>query len=366
MASRNTKAAALFKKKAEETAAKETKATANSTIEAAETVPAEVAPVETASSAATSMISSLEKRMFQKSDKVIDITLLEDHPDNFFAITEENLSIIKSSIRENGMIESPTVRRHPTKAGAYQILAGHTRIKACRLIIDEINEELKSEEITPEKKAELEDSLKRVKAIKVSIVNTKSDDEAEAILIATNIQKRNPTSAERSKSAYKAAKIYKASKEYEEKGAAGLAEYVGYMCRWGRSTAYMWNKIINIDETIFDKLVEKGLTMNCLNKVSGFSKEELELLVAKKIDKTAITTLDQMSVPESFDEVLAVVNGEPAPKIAKVKFEKAARKSRKDNPVLVFVNKDKEADFKARLQALCEEFGAYPVDIIGK
>jgi ParB family chromosome partitioning protein len=81
------------------------------------------------------LFSTEETRVEDGREKVMDIPLSELHPFKIhpFQVNEnEELRELTKSIAENGMVTPAIVR--PRKEGGYELIAGHRRKAACKIV----------------------------------------------------------------------------------------------------------------------------------------------------------------------------------------------------------------------------------------
>src|SRR5215218_7008160 len=74
-------------------------------------------------------------RLVDNSRLEVDLALLDPNPWQPRVIFEEGmLRRLADSIEGSGVLQPPTVRRHPDAPGRYQIVYGERRVRACRLL----------------------------------------------------------------------------------------------------------------------------------------------------------------------------------------------------------------------------------------
>ena len=76
-----------------------------------------------------------EKDPYEGTIIMVDIDKIEPNPYQGRSYFDESyIRELARSIEENGLLEPPTGRKHPTKPGITQLATGEQRVRACKLL----------------------------------------------------------------------------------------------------------------------------------------------------------------------------------------------------------------------------------------
>ena len=138
--------------------------------------------------AAFSLADALNLKSVSKLDtaetKVIEVSLLDPNPNNFFPV-EEDITDLVESIKLNGLLQPPVVT--PAEGGRYRIIAGHRRHKALQTLAQEL----------PDKFG----------AVLCRVVRPSSPELEELMLIQTNTEARTVGWEEKTEAAERVTRI---------------------------------------------------------------------------------------------------------------------------------------------------------------
>lgn len=299
--------------------------------------------------------STLEELLNKTPEfQFLELDLLGDAPKSmdFFRKDNKTIDTLAANIRANGLMEPIIVRKvHYTADNGqeydYQILAGHTRVRAYKKLRAEANGDTKYD---------------KIKAIVLTLTN---DEEAQAIICDTNYEQRKLSSVEKAKCIYIKIKSFKAKSEYQslennternEKVVELLKSAYGIE----KSTAYSWNKIASFDEALFTFIFEKGLSIRSAEKLASLklTSEQQAQLLAMQPDFFSNSKIAQLKKGMSMDEIEQILSEGSGMKVQKFGYSLADIKQETDKPALVFVAADKLAAFEEYLKAFD---GAYIV-----
>lgn len=153
----------------------------------------------------------------------IDISQLQEHPNNFFSMNEEELSALREDIETNGLNTCLRIRRLPedhelySKEKPFQILVGHRRYRAI--------------------------SGTSIKFVDCKIVNC-NEIEAEKILITDNMTARKISAAEQLEAIRRLKELFK--KEKQDGNLPGRISYlIAQETGLSKSQVGNYEKILN-------------------------------------------------------------------------------------------------------------------------
>lgn len=299
--------------------------------------------------------STLEELLNKTPEfQFIEIDLLGDAPKtmDFFRKDAKTIDTLAANIRANGLMEPIIVRKvHYTADNGqeydYQILAGHTRVRAYKKLRSEANGDTKYD---------------KIKAIVLTITN---EEEAQAIICDTNYEQRKLSSIEKAKCIYIKIKSFKAKPEYQSlKNNTERNEKVVELLKaaYGieKSTAYSWNKIASFDEDLFTFIFDKGLSIRSAEKLASLklNSEEQKQLLAMNPDFFSNSKISELKKGMPMDEIEQILSEGSGMKVQKFGYSLADIRQATDKPALVFVSADKLATFEEYLKGF---EGAYIV-----
>lgn len=299
--------------------------------------------------------STLEELLRKTPEfEFIDIDLLGDAPKamDFFAKDSRTIDTLAANIKANGLIEPIIVRKLTFTADNgqsydYQILAGHTRVRAYKKLRAEANNDNK---------------YNKIKAIVLTITH---DEEAQAIICDTNYEKRKLSSAEKAKCIYIKIKSFKARPEYLQlENSAERNEKIVELLKssYGieKSTAYSWNKIACFEQELFNFIFEKGLSIRSAEKLASLKlsipeQHQLLNMDAAIFSNSKIAQLKKGMSLEKIEQILCEGSGI---KVQKFGYSLGDIRKETDKPALVFVDEAKLTAFEEYLKGFD---GAYLV-----
>lgn len=274
--------------------------------------------------------------------KKVSVEGLIDAPKewNFFTVPNENkLLDLAISIYNNGLLQPIVVRSTGIEETPYQILAGHTRVSAYRLLYKLYNDE---------KYLEIE-----------AIVFNKdklNDIKAREIIIDTNMMQRgNLSYSDTVKCVSEKVKLLK------EQGASNIIDVISKDYDIKKTSIYMLTRLDNLINPFKELMDAKKITLANANKLAGFSAADQEMIYLELngILTKGIFSLLKKNMTAADFIAAAKANTKVTMKTVQFSYQSDIEKSDKDLHALVMVSPEALSRFKELLEGFD---GAYIVD----
>lgn len=295
-------------------------------------------PAEEASPQITDGLDEISKEYEYRS---VEIGRLEAAPDewNFFKkLSDRKLLDLAISIRTNGLLQPVVVRALDDAGERYQILAGHSRVRAYRLLYELFGEE----------------KYLRVEAIAYACGKL-SDEQAREVIIDTNLMQRGTlSSSEMARCVSEKVRLLKARNV--ENITAVLTEKYDIK----KTSLFMWNRLANLIDPFKDVLNEKKLTLRSCYKLAQYSKEDQEEIFKEAGDLLTDGVMLNVKSDTAAAQLIALAKqGMSGARTARFTFPASRIKSEKDVARLVYVSPEALARFEELVAAFD---GAYIVE----
>ena len=274
--------------------------------------------------------------------KKVPVAALIDAPAewNFFTVPSENKLIdLAISIYNNGLLQPIVVRSTGSEETPYQILAGHTRVSAYRLLYKLFSDEkyLEIEAIIFDK-----DKL--------------NDTKAREIIIDTNMMQRgNLSYSDTVKCVSEKVKLLK------EQGVSNIIDVISKDYDIKKTSIYMLTKLDKLIEPFKELMDAKKITLRNAEKLAGFSTEDQELIYVELdglLTKGIFSLLKKNMAAADFIAA-AKANTKVTMKTVQFSYQADSEKSDKDLHALVMVTPEALSKFKELLEGFD---GAYIID----
>ena len=274
--------------------------------------------------------------------KKVPVQTLIDAPAewNFFTVPSENKLIdLAISIYNNGLLQPIVVRSTGSEETPYQILAGHTRVSAYRLLYKLFNDEkyLEIEAIIFDK-----DKL--------------NDTKAREIIIDTNMMQRgNLSYSDTVKCVSEKVKLLK------EQGISNIIDVISKDYDIKKTSIYMFTKLDKLIEPFKELMDAKKITLRNAEKLAGFSAEDQELIYVELdgLLTKGIFSLLKKNMSAADFIAAAKANTKVTMKTVQFSYQADSEKSDKDLHALVMVTPEALSKFKELLEGFD---GAYMID----
>lgn len=291
--------------------------------------------------------------------KQLPIDSLKDSKLNFFSISEDTVNMIKTSIEKNGLLQPIIVRAltvEDDEKPMYELLAGHTRVRAYKKIIAELEQQLVNAESQAMEKT-IKAKLNSYQTIKAIVANVKSDDEALEIICDTNFEQRTLSPAERATCIYIRIKAYNKAKQSDKLSYGQGTDIVNVlMNKYGmkKSMAYLWLQISKLDEELFNVVYEKKLHLSVAAKLAHLELTGAERAVVLEF-KDLLTNKNVSKLEKDMDaaSIKEILTSKDKPVRIKTKTLEYSTKGIRKNekPMLVFVDENQWQQFEEYIKA---------------
>lgn len=283
------------------------------------------------------LISTIEKQQIKREDHPVDISkyipeqyvqkqvsldILEAAPDewNFFTKpSKEKIIALAESIYYNGLLQPIVVREMDPKGKILQILAGHTRVEAYRVLRDTFHTK----------------EYETIMAL-VFPFNVLDDAKAEDIVCDTNFMQRGTLSAAETAKciSLKAKRIKENGLQYGEGSvAAKISEY--YHIK--RASVFRWQRIANLIPELTDLAEKRQLTADSMYKLSAFSPKEQEKIYKRAADYISNNSLRPVKGKHKVEDVIRIVKDDKVPDVS-VHYSVSAELLNGRRPILILAD----------------------------
>ena len=259
---------------------------------------------------------------------------------NFFTMPSQNkLLDLAISIYNNGLLQPIVVRSTGDEETPYQILAGHTRVSAYRLLYNLYGDE----------------KFLEIEAI-VFAKDTLDDAKAREIIIDTNMMQRGTLSySDTVKCVSEKVKLLK------EQGVSNIIDVISKDYDIKKTSIYMFTRLDNLIAPFKELMDSKKITLANANKLAGFSADEQQLIydeLGAVLTKGMFSLLKKNMTAADFIAA-AKANTMVTMKTVQFSYQSDSEKSDKGLHALVMVAPEALSKFKELLEGFD---GAYIID----
>ena len=274
--------------------------------------------------------------------KKVAVEGLIDAPEewNFFSKPNEHkLLDLAISIYNNGLLQPIVVRSTGNEETPYQILAGHTRVSAYRLLHKIYGDE----------------KFLEIEAIVFGKENL-NDTKAREIIIDTNMMQRgNLSYSDTVKCVSEKMKLLK------EQGVSNIIEAISKDYDIKKTSIYMFTRLDNLIAPFKELMDSKKITLGNANKLAAYSAQDQEMIYAElgSILTKGIFSLLKKNMTAADFIAAAKANTQVTMKTVQFSYQSDSEKSDKDLHALVMVSPEALSRFKELLEGFD---GAYFID----
>lgn len=270
---------------------------------------------------------------------------LKPAPDewNFFAKADKNkLIMLAESIYQNGLLQPIIVRSMAPDDSIYQILAGHTRNEAYKILYD----------VLEDPKYLYIDAL-------VFPYKSIEDYQAQDIICDTNFMQRgNLPARDMAKCVFLKAKRLQENHIY---GQGSISERIAEEYKIKRTSVFMWKKLANITDELQKVIDARKITLKNAYKLASLSHEDQDVLIELCSNYLSNESLRDVKPNDSLDTIVNKVEKDFGVSSRSLRYEipETRLKNPKDEPILVF------ADSKLKdkiIEEIKKISGAYVID----
>lgn len=295
--------------------------------------PAEEKPIEV-----TNELDAISK---DYKYKTIEINRLEAAPNewNFFKQLSEKKGLdLAISIHTNGLLQPIVVRALDNAGEKYQILAGHSRVRAYKLLYELFGEE----------------KYLSIEAI-VYGYDKLSDLKAREVIIDTNLMQRGSLpSSEMARCISEKVQLLKA--QNVENITAVLTEKYDIK----KTSLFMWNRLANLIDPFKEIMNEKKLTLKNCYKLSQYTANEQEDIYMEVGELLTDGIMAKVKKNTTAAQLIAIAKeGQDEIRSARFTFPASKLKSDKDIAKLIYVSPDKLSKFE---ELIASFDGAYIIE----
>lgn len=258
---------------------------------------------------------------------------LEPAPDdwNFFTKpSKEKILALAESIYYNGLLQPIVVRALDKTGKRLQILAGHTRVEAYRILRESLQDT----------------TYAQIPAL-VYPYRVLGDEEARDIVCDTNFMQRGTlTSIETARCiALKAKRLRGDALRSKEPIVDKIAEYY----HMKRASVFRWQRIANLIPELAALAETRQLTMLNMYKLAAFSPEEQKKLMRRAADYISNSALRPVKTKHTLEDVIRILKEDTAPDIS-IHYSVAAETLNGRRPILVLADTKRYSDILKLLQ----------------
>ena len=273
--------------------------------------------------------------------ETIEINRLEAAPEewNFFKQLSEKKGLdLAISIHTNGLLQPIIVRALDNTGEKYQILAGHSRVRAYKLLYELFGEE----------------KYLSIEAI-VYGYDKLSDLKAREVIIDTNLMQRGSLpSSEMARCISEKVQLLKA--QNVENITAVLTEKYDIK----KTSLFMWNRLANLIDPFKEIMNEKKLTLKNCYKLSQYSEKEQEDIYMEVGELLTDGIMAKVKKNTTAAQLIAIAKeGQDEIRSARFTFPASKLKSDKDIAKLIYVSPDKLSKFE---ELIASFDGAYIIE----
>lgn len=259
--------------------------------------------------------------------QTVPYEVLEPAPDewNFFVRpSKEKILALAESIYYNGLLQPIVVRVLDRNGKRLQILAGHTRVEAYRILRETLQD----------------DTYATIPAL-VYPYTTLSDEKASDIVCDTNFMQRGTlTPTETAKCiALKAKRLRGNALRSKEPIADRIAEYY----HMKRSSVFRWQRIANLIPELAALAETRQLTTVNMYKLAAFSPEEQKKLIKRAADYISNNTLRAVTTKHKIEDIIRIIKEDKAPTIS-IHYSVSADKLNGRRPILILADSEQYQD----------------------
>ena len=253
--------------------------------------------------------------------ETVPYDILEPAPDewNFFTRpSKEKILALAESIYYNGLLQPIVVRELDDEGKRLQILAGHTRVEAYRILRETLGDPVYT----------------RIPALVYSN-SLLDDEEAKDIVCDTNFMQRGTlTPMETARCiALKAKRLRGDALRSKEPIADKIAAYY----HMKRSSVFRWQRIANLIPELADLAETRQLTTVNMYKLAGFSPEEQKKIYRRAADYISNHSLKDIKAKHKVEDVIRIVKDDKAPDIP-IHYFVSAELLNGRRPILILVD----------------------------
>lgn len=286
-------------------------------------------------------VDSLDKFEEAENDFLkIPLDSLEASPDdwNFFeSLSPERLASLAESIFVQGLLQPIVVRSLNEENTRYQILAGHNRTKAYRVL----------QKLYPDKAEDF--SSIEAKVFKYGAL---TDLQAQEIVVDTNfIQRGNLSARDKAVCIYKKAQILSA--EYHNRNRTLVAQKISEEFKLKKSSYYRYLKVSSIAPE-YEELINNGrISLKAAEVIASYPKEiQLDLFMNHK---HLLTTkrIARLSPKTPVSQITTILEADDESEY-KYTLEAGFNPQINETPVLLYVKKSSYGKLQNLLNELCQ------------
>lgn len=273
--------------------------------------------------------------------ETIAIDSLEAAPDkwNFFKQLSEKKGLdLAISIHTNGLLQPIVVRALDQSKSKYQILAGHSRVRAYKLLYELFND----------------DKYLNIEAI-VYGFDKLSDLKAREIIIDTNLMQRgNLPSSEMARCVSEKVQLLKIQ------NVKNITTVLTEKYDIKKTSLFMWTKLAGLIDPFKELMDNHILTLKNCYKLAQFSEEEQKKIYEEAGELLNDGIMSKVKHNTNVDSLIAIANqGRIEVKHVKFVFDANQIKSNNDIARLVFVSPQQLSKFEELIGAFD---GAYIIE----
>ena len=259
--------------------------------------------------------------------QVVPCEYLEPAPDewNFFTRpSKEKILALAESIYYNGLLQPIVVQVLDGNEKKLQILAGHTRVEAYRILRETLQN----------------DTYAQIPAL-VYASSILSDEDAKDIVCDTNFMQRGTlTPMETARCiALKAQRLRGNALRSKEPIANKIAEYY----HMKRSSVFRWQRIANLIPELAILAEQRQLTTVNMYKLAAFSPEEQKKLMRRAADYISNNALRPVKTKHKIEDIIRILKDDKIPDIP-IHYSVSAEVLNERYPVLILIDKTRYED----------------------
>ena len=295
------------------------------------------------------LMAAIENKQAANKDAVVDISeyipgqyvqkqvpldILEAAPDtwNFFSKpSKEKIIALAESIYYNGLLQPIVAREIDPRGNILQILAGHTRVEAYRVLRDTFHA------------AEYE----TITAL-VFPFNVLDDKKAEDIVCDTNFMQRGTLSVSETAKciSLKAKRIKESGLKY---GEGSVASRIAAYYHIKRSSVFRWQRIANLIPEMVDLSEKRQLSAASMYKLAAFSPKEQERIFKRAADYISNNSLRPVKTKHKVEDVIRIIKNDTVPDVS-IHFSVSAELLNGRRPILILADKQEYQDVLKKLK----------------
>lgn len=293
--------------------------------------------VESSTETKEEIIKSLPDKKY--TIKSVDIGLLKEAPDewNFFTKpSKEKIAQLAESIYSNGLLQPIVIRSINPNDTEYQILAGHTRVQAYKILYDLFNDP----------------KYLSINAIAFDFREI-DNEEAQDIICDTNFMQRGTLPLrDMAKCIYLKAKRYRETKYRTDEP---ISERIAREYKIKKTSVFMWKRIANLTDMFQRAMEDHKISAKNAYKLSFLSAEDQAKLLASS--SAIYMSNDSLKLVKAGDSVEVIEQKiiDSMSKLSKtIHYDITSDdlKNIKDAPLLVFVNPEKLEEIMDQINSI--------------